>query len=143
VILALSAGIASLAGVSVCLFWYRHREKAATVSVLALSLVVLILFFTNAAVLDEIASVRPAFRRANEKWQPLVLKDVRTYKLHRGFQYSLSFYLRGETRELSPTDDKNVVIFTERSNVVSLEQSGFPCSSDVVTKAVVVCRSSP
>jgi 4-amino-4-deoxy-L-arabinose transferase-like glycosyltransferase len=143
VILALCAGIASLAGVSVCLFWYRHREKAATVSVLALFLVVLILFFTNAAVLDEIASVRPAFRRANEKWRPLVLKDVRTYKLHRGFQYSLSFYLRGETRELSPTDDKNVVIFTERSNVVSLEQSGFPCSSNVVTTAVVVCRSSP
>jgi 4-amino-4-deoxy-L-arabinose transferase-like glycosyltransferase len=143
VILYLCGAVAAVAGLPVLVLWYRRRERVAVFFSFAVFLLALILFFANSRTVDEMTSLRPALVEAQAKWRPLTIENVKTYKLQRSFQYSLNFYLRGEARELSVTDSKDVVIFTESRNVLSLEEAGFPCSSDVVTKAVVVCRSSP
>jgi 4-amino-4-deoxy-L-arabinose transferase-like glycosyltransferase len=139
-ILALFVAVGALSVLPTLVLWLVGRRRIALFLAVVAPVIVMIIGTTYMGrVFDEIVSVRPAFRKAELVWPGLTRRNIVSYKLRRSALYAFNFYLGREIKERSSSENENVLVVTTPDQVLSLEQSGFPCSRDVNSFVVVVC----
>jgi 4-amino-4-deoxy-L-arabinose transferase-like glycosyltransferase len=141
-VVGLFAFLLFFGGVVVGTLGLLRRGRAA----LALGVIVLPLFMTcgmhDLWQLDDGVSARPAAQAAYPRLSQAALATAMTYKLQRGFKFSLNFYLRRELAEWSPSAARGSIIFTTQKNAKELEQMGIYCFPYIVHPAVETCVDS-
>jgi hypothetical protein len=141
-LLALFVGIGALSVLPVLVLWLVGRRRIALLLALMVPIIVMIIGTTYLGrVLDEKVSVRPVYRKAELIWPGLQQRNIVSYKLRRNAVYAFNFYLGREIKERSLSENENVLVVTTPDQVLSLENSGFPCSRDVNSFVVVVCEA--
>jgi 4-amino-4-deoxy-L-arabinose transferase-like glycosyltransferase len=136
---SLWALILFVAGAVVSLLGIRRHTKLAFV---AIPLTVFLLL--NAGndsywQLDEGVSARPALRLLNYEWNPAEINSATIYKLPRGLQYGLNFYLRRELQEWTPETGGRSLILTNFRGTLELRRRNIPCLHYIAFPAVTVC----
>jgi 4-amino-4-deoxy-L-arabinose transferase-like glycosyltransferase len=115
-------------------------------SPLVLAAMVLPVFMTfgteNMWELDAGVSARPAAQSAIDHLPPTELARVTTYKLGRGLNFGLNFYLHRELAEWSPPVGHSSIVFTTYKNSLELEQMGIHCFHYEAYPAVGICVDS-
>jgi hypothetical protein len=140
IILALFVGVGALSALPVLVLWLVGRWRRALFLAVVAPIIVMITGTTYLRqFLDERISVRPVFRKAELLWPGMAQRNIVSYKLRRSALYAFNFYLGREIKERSLSENANVLVITTPDQVLSLEQSGYPCSSDVNSFVIVVC----
>jgi 4-amino-4-deoxy-L-arabinose transferase-like glycosyltransferase len=114
--------------------------------ILALAAIVLPVFMTfgaeNLWVLDDGVSARPAAQGAKDHLPLAELDIATTYKLQRGLEFGLNFYLHRELAEWSPPVGRSSIVFTSHKYSKELERMGVHCFDYIAYPAVEVCADS-
>jgi 4-amino-4-deoxy-L-arabinose transferase-like glycosyltransferase len=136
----LFTGIMVLGGLVVALLGFIRRGEGSLLAAVVTLLVFMILGLGDLWELDEGVSARPAVRMAHRVWPDTRLETAKTYKLGRGYQYGLNFYLGREVEEWTPSELLSNVIFTTHEQSEAIRRLGGSCRPYIVYPAVILCE---
>ena len=120
----------------------RRRTIAATLVMIAVMLSFLTLKVGNPWELDDGVSARPMVTAALEQVTPRQAAAATVFRLRRAYKYQVDFYLRRETKELSPEIKQDSIVFTDYKNSSELVRLGGWCPHYIAFPAVWVCEYS-
>ena len=92
--------------------------------------------------LDAGVSARPAAIRALAHLTEADLGKATSYKLKRGLEFGLNFYLHRELKEWTPANPQHSLIFTSLAYHQELERLGAQCQWYTAYPAVTICEAS-
>ena len=111
--------VAGLGGLIVLSITQSNRARAALISAIIVMLVMLRLFYFSVWRLDQLLSARASAQEIG------VARAAQTYsfKLQRGWEYQLDFYLHREITEWSPNVSGEAIVVTTDKNLGELKKS--------------------
>jgi len=89
--------------------------------------------------LDEGVSARAMAITAMSEFPEELLQKATTYKLRRGLNFALDFYLQRELPEWQPPGGQRAIIFTSPNGSEELTKRGIACRQYIVAPAVELC----
>jgi 4-amino-4-deoxy-L-arabinose transferase-like glycosyltransferase len=92
--------------------------------------------------LDAGVSARPAAQSAKDHLPSTEVDTATTYKLQRGLQFALNFYLHRELAEWTLPVGHSSIVFTTHKHARELEQMGIRCFPYAAYRAVAICLDS-
>jgi 4-amino-4-deoxy-L-arabinose transferase-like glycosyltransferase len=134
------AVVAILGGAIATFLGTVGRARWALLSAMATVLLLLSVGTNDLWQLDAGVSSRAAIETANHKWTDIPSREIRTYRLPRGFQFGLNFYLHRELEEWKGPSSQGTIIFTAPKQVDDLQLMGIQCLPYLVSPAVVLCE---
>ena len=93
--------------------------------------------------LDAQISARGALRAATQFEEGHLPDRIFVYRVPRGIQYGLNFYLGRELAEWSPNEAarERTLVFVPQHDLKTVELAGFSCERAIVSPAAIACRS--
>src|SRR5712664_1779165 len=115
-------------------------------TILVLAAIALPVFMTfgteNLWVLDDGVSARTAAQSAKDRLPRAELDIATTYKLRRGLEFGLNFYLHRELAEWTPPAGHSSIVFTSHKYSEELKRLGVHCFDYMAYPAVEICADS-
>jgi 4-amino-4-deoxy-L-arabinose transferase-like glycosyltransferase len=120
------------------------RPKLQSRAVLCIAITAVLLLHNASASLhwlDPLYSARTTSFEAPIFYPNFDPTRAKTYKLQRGMQFGLNYYLRSELKEWTPGDEPDGWIFTSFANRNVVERAGFECARYILYPGAIPCQA--